>query len=332
MKKSILAVCDREREYANALVDYLQIRKAVPYEVHGFTDVELLLDFLKENKTEILMISETDMCEAVKEIPIGRIYILTEYNCPFEGENIIRISKFQTAENLFREVMSYYAQSEDVYQSRYITQNKMQMIGIYSPVKRSLKTSFALTLGQVLSTTRRTLYINLEDYAGFQSLMRRTYTTDMSDLLYYISQKKPNFIWKLASIVQRIGDLDYIPPALASVDIRSITLDMWMAFFRELRNCDYEIVILDLGDSVDGIYEILRACTRVYTPTRDDAISYAKMEQYEALLRAMEYEDVLERTRKLSFSYFQGVEKGFDQLVLSDLGKYVRKLLLTEEF
>ena len=189
-----------------------------------------------------------------------------------------------------------------------------------------------LLIRMIFSPSKGQLYINLEDYAGFQSLMRRTYTTDMSDLLYYISQKKPNFIWKLASIVQRIGDLDYIPPALASVDIRSITLDMWMAFFRELRNCDYEIVILDLGDSVDGIYEILRGCTRVYTPTRDDAISYAKMEQYEALLRAMEYEDVLERTRKLSFSYFQGIEKGFDQLVLSDLGKYVRKLLLTEEF
>ena len=157
--------------------------------------------------------------------------------------------------------------------------------------------------------------------------MKTIYMSDMSDLLYYISQNRKNFIWKLASIVQNIGELDYIPPTLSPMDIRHITEDQWFDFFDELRSCDYEIIILDLGEAVDGLFNILRECKKIYTPVKDDAVSYAKMEQYEALLRIMEYEDILEKTVRLSFSYLKGIEYGFENMVYGDLGKYVRKIL-----
>ena len=98
-------------------------------------------------------------------------------------------------------------------------------------------------------------------------------------------------------------------------------------FFEELKKCDYETVILDMGEGVNGLYEILRICDRIYTPVRDDGMSYAKMEQYEALLKIMEYDDILEKTRKLSFSTFTDINNGPERLIYSQLGNYIREMM-----
>lgn len=330
MKKNILAVCDLEEEYARKLMDYLNLKENVPFEVHAFTDVEKLEEYLKNEKVDILLISENAVKDSVSDYEIGQIFVLSEGADISEVKGYKSIYKYQTTENILREVMCYYAENKEAINPRIKMVKDMDMIAVYSPVKRSLKTSFSITMGQILAEKKRTLYINLEDYAGFNTLFRTTYMTDMSDLMYYISREKPNFIWKLASMVQTMGKLEYVPPALSPIDIRNIRGEQWIRFFRELKKCNYEAIVIDMGEAVDGVFDILRMCKKIYTPIRDDGISYAKIEQYEALLRIMDYEDVIDKTRKLSFSYFSGVEKGLDRLIHTDLGAYARMLLETD--
>ena len=57
----------------------------------------------------------------------------------------------------------------------------------------------------------------------------------------------------------------------------------------------------------------------------------AKMYQYEKLMQMTGQEEILEKTKKLHFTYFRGVESGMDNLVYSDLGDYIRELLAEEE-
>lgn len=330
MEKKLLVVCDLEVDYATQLMDYLSVKRNVPFEVYAFTDMDRFKEFARDREIDVLLASVEALYELRKEIDeftIAQIFVLNEEGDIAEVDGKKSIYKYQKTENILREVMCYYAEAGSSIRSRFQLTEGMEMIAVYSPIKRSLKTSFAMTLGQILAENRRVLYINLEDYSGFNQIMKISYMTDMSDLLYYISQGKPNFMWKLASMVQSIGALDYIPPAISPLDITKITKEQWLSFFGELKKCGYDIIILDIGDCVNGIYDILRLCKIVYTPVRDDGISYAKLEQYEALLRIMEYEDVLEKTVKLSFSYFKGLERGLDRLVYSELGTYVRKLL-----
>jgi hypothetical protein len=331
MDKNILAVCDLEETYACQLMDYLNLKKTVPFEVQAFTVVEKLMEYAKKEKIDVLLISEEAITQELNELNIGEIFVLSEEETTFDKEGYKSIYKYQETENILREVMCYYAEAGSVIKSRNSITTGMEVIGIYSPVKRTLKTSFAMTLGQIIAKDKRTLYINLEEYAGFNSLLCTTYMTDMSDLMYYISQNRQNFIWKLASMVQSIGNMDYIPPALSPLDIKTVRRDQWISFLEEIKKCNYEVMILDLGEAVEGIFDILRICTKIYTPTRDDGVSYAKMEQYEALLKIMNYSDVLEKTRKLSFSYFKGIEYGIENLVHSELGTYVKKLLEVDE-
>ena len=65
-----------------------------------------------------------------------------------------------------------------------------------------------------------------------------------------------------------------------------------------LEKCIYETIILDLGDSVDGLYDILRKCSRIYTLYIEEGAAEAKLIQYEENLRNAGYADVLSRTVK----------------------------------
>lgn len=327
MENNILAICDLEEQYGKQLMEYFNLKKNIPFEIRVFSEIDKLKEYLSKTAIDLLLISETAMEDEIEKFNIGQVFILSEGEDISQVRGYKSIYKFQTTENILREVYCYYAESGAAISPRTISIPDIEMIAVYSPVKRSLKTSFCITMGQIIAEKKKTLYINLEDYAGFNTLFRMSYMTDMSDLMYYISREKPNFIWKLASMVQNIGNLDYIPPALSPVDIRNISGDQWIKFLSQLRSCNYEAVVLDMGEAVDGLFDILRMCKRIYTPTRDDGISYAKIEQYEALLKIMDYGDVLEKTRKLSFSYFEGIEKGLDRLVYTDLGIYARKLL-----
>lgn len=79
------------------------------------------------------------------------------------------VYKYQSSEKVIREVMACYGVENGVDTSPALLPKKeMRIIGIYSPVGRTQKTSFALTMGQILAKERAVLYLNMESYSGFE--------------------------------------------------------------------------------------------------------------------------------------------------------------------
>lgn len=95
------------------------------------------------------------------------------------------------------------------------------------------------------------------------------------------------------------GGMDYILPMKNEQDVRSVRKEEWISLLDMiLEKCIYEVVLLDLGDAVHGLYDILRKCDRIYTPYIHEGAAEAKLEQYEDNLRAAGYADILRRTVK----------------------------------
>ena len=92
----------------------------------------------------------------------------------------------------------------------------------------------------------------------------------------------------------------------------------------------YDYIILDLSESVQGTFEMLRMCDRVYTIIRDDEQAKAKLTQYEELLQAYEYEEVLEKTTKKKLPQFSDVSEKIEQLTNGELAVYIRRLIKEE--
>ena len=90
---------------------------------------------------------------------------------------------------------------------------------------------------------------------------------------------------------------------------------------------EYEYVILDLSESMQGLFDILRLCDRIYTLTREDRIARAKLLQYEQVLALHEYEDVMDKTRQLNLSHIRRLPEELELLTRGELADLVKGLL-----
>lgn len=333
MKKQKFAIMDTEEVYACNLMDYLSDRQSVPFETLVFGSVESLAAYVRQNAVDLLLVSAKMMCDEIRRMNIRKIIVLSEGEIVEECSGYPAVYKYQSSESIVAEVMSCYARQEQM-QPFYFAKKDAWIAGIYSPVGRCGKTSFALALGQILSRSRRVLYLNLEDYAGFRSLFEQEPSCDLSDVMYFLRQNRGNVIMKLNSAIQRLGGLDCIAPALSPQDIREIRPQEWARLLQDLTAySSYQVILLDIGHMAEDVFSLLSLCSRIYTPVCADAISEAKVEQYERLLREQDYTEILEKTRKLKLPVCAAAGRGgyfLTQLADGEMGAFVQALLAQE--
>lgn len=333
MKRSILAICDLEKTYAYHFMEYMNQKKSIPFEIQAFTSGELAAAYGKEHHIEILLISDKAMCSAIGELDVGQIIILSEGVHEPLLDQYPSVYKYQSSDAVIREVMACYGEGREAAPLS-VAKRRTDFIGVYSPIGRTLKTSFALTLGQVMARGRAVLYLNLEGYSGFEVLFSQVFAHNLSDLLYYVRQENSNLMSKLNSMVQSVNNLDYIPPVLSPMDIRSTSAKEWLRLLEEIdKNSVYETVILDFGDGVEDLYHLLDLCTRIYMPVVNDVVSQAKIRQFENVLTMWDLGQVLGKIEKIRPPYHSSFLEGenyVQQLMWSELGDYVRNLLRNE--
>lgn len=336
MKKQVFAVCDPEEEYTRNFVDYLSRKKNIPFDIHAFTSAQMLLAYAKENRIELLLISPEAMCGEIRELDVGKLIILNEGIHPPELGCYAGVYKYQSSSRVIREVLAYYGEEKAVLPVHDPAMKRgTEIFGIYSPLGRCLKTSFALTLGQILGKSRSVLYLNLEEYSGFEELLGCSFRGTLSDLLYYIHQGDQDLIARMNGMVQTEGVLDFIPPVRSPADIRGTPCEDWICLLREIASrSPYEVLILDIGNGIDEVFQILEMCGTVFMPVLQDRVSESKVSQFENLLKMLEYPQILAKTVKMSLPRWHGCQKGvsyMDQLVWGELGDYVRELIRKEE-
>ena len=334
--REIFAVCDLEVEYAYHFMDYLGKRKNIPFEMRVFTKAETLLAFVKENPVKILLIGEGAMSDEIREQQIGQIMILSEGVLPETLREYPCIYKYQSSQQIIREVMASYGEGcGEEYAGIPVGKKKTEIIGIYSPVGRTMKTTFALTLGQILAKNRAVLYINMEVYSGFEQLLNRTYDHTLREILYYVHQGTSNLMAKINGVIQTMNNLDYIPPVMSPVDLMETSLEEWRELFSQIATySSYEIIILDMGDGLADLFSILEQCTKIYMPVRNEAMSQAKVGQFEEILKARDNNNISDKIRKVQLPYHRTIKAGagyLDDLVWSELGDYVKELIRSEK-
>lgn len=324
MKKRILALCDLETEYAVRFAQFLD-KKLLPFDIRIFTGIEPLLDLCAAQQVELILISESAYDNRIEGCGAEHVIILGESG-EQEANGRLYVDKYQPSELILREVMCYYTGQEEKSLPKLEAAVHSKLIGVYSPVKRCLQTSFAIALGQIMARSSRVLYLNFEGYSGFDRLMHKDFTLELSDLLYYAKHAKGKLIYQLESMVENIGGLNYVPPVFSVRDLSFITGSEWLELLDQLcRESPYEYIILDLSDNLQGLFDILRRCERIYTIAGKDSMAQAKMEQYEQLLQVSEYEDILKKTQKCRLPQFCHMPLPMEQLPFSELAAYIRK-------
>lgn len=325
-EERIMALCDTEDEYAQLMTEFLKKNRELPWKIHTYTSVQELVKEEKE-ELELLVISESAYCEAVRELEAMRTVVLSESGV-MRWENVLYVDKYQQAEEVLKELIQIYMEIADTRLPKLKRNSNITFIGNYSPVRRAMQTSFALTMGQILAKEHATLYLNFEHYAGIGELCPDIQTSDMADLLYFLNTDKEKFRLRLHSICKQMGNMDYIPPMKSGQNLLTIKEAEWLELFQRIEDMgEYEYVILDLSESMQGLFEILRMCKVVFTITKEDRVARSKLLQYEQLLSLYEYEDVLQKTRRLKLPHIQRLPENLEQLTRGDLAALVNDLL-----
>lgn len=322
-----MAICDKEEEYVYRFQEYLNRKKAFPFQVQVFTRVDQLYLFGEKNKIDILIISENIYTEKIQHMEVNHIVVLTETGI-FPKEELFTIQKYQSSEKIIHEILYYYGQLNESGKQVSKQLKDTKLIGIYTPVGRCLQTSFALLLGQFLAKKKNVLYLNFEAFSGFGKFMKREYVSDLIDMMYLMNNLQDKFTLKFNDMIQTINGMDYIPPAFSFMDLSSVTGDKWIEFLNNIiGENNYDYIILDLSDNVQGLLPILQKCEVIYTITKEDGMAMAKIDQYEKLLKTMEYQDIIEKTKHFNFPAFKNIPYEVEQLPFSELAKYVKAII-----
>ena len=284
-----LIICDNECSYANALMENILEKEELSVRVHACTSWEMALSLLQKQGADLLLIDEEWAPFVEQEAKESRVFCLTGSRFDKE-EKPGSIYKYQCADMIVAELF------EDAHVFHTVRGEKQQFLAVYSPIHRAGRTSFALALGRELAGKRKVLYLNLEEYPdrSFGSA-----GSDLSDLLYYLKQESDNIGLRLDAMVQQDRNLFYLPPIPLASDLKEVTAKEWMELLEKLSESRYETVILDLGESVQGLQEILGFCDRIYMPVLTDEISEKKRLRYEENIRRQNWFHLEEKTRKI---------------------------------
>lgn len=301
MSSNNLVICDPETDYASRLAAYLSGKRELAFQVKICSSPGQLRSVCGELSTALLLLNEVfageEMEEIQKDAGAARIIILSDRERDSESSGKAdRIYKYQSGEEIYAQIIQICAAENIDGFWRVRKREKGRIIGVYSPVHRVGQTDFAIQKGKELAKDENALYINLETYAGFGGYFPEEREKTLAVLLYYAKQESGNPGLILTTLVRQMEGLDYVPPVIFPEDLKALEAKEWIWLFREiLQNSIYDVLILDLGECISGLYEILNFCDTVYMPVADDRVAAAKITQYEELLRQLGYGEVAER-------------------------------------
>ena len=336
LRRKLLVFYDEDSGYTERLSHYLGQRKDCIFEVRGFSDKEALVRFARENPVDVLLIPREALTEE-----LGRqsdlIFILSDEPGEQDGE-YRTICKYRSSEQLMREITAAYEAKKLSRIGAGLRDMKADAIGIYSPVGRCYKSTFALLLAQLLAEQAPTLLVNLEDYPAYHTLTSAAEPDggdegkeDLSDILYYRrvgGEAEPRRIFGAVQFADRLA---YLPPVSCPMDIRMAGAKDLAAVLTCLGGSElYRYLVIDLGNALADPLPVLALCRRIYVPSRRDSVSEAKVRAFEDYLSGIGEDEILARLRKVTLpTYSRIAEDGFDARALrsSPFGRYLEKNL-----
>ncbi len=323
MKKEILAICDEEAGYAYRLMDYLNRKPGMPFEVHAFTSRESLIAFMKSQKVQVLLINpEMGSAEELKPEPEQLLYLS-------EGKRRLDqpvVYKYQSSDDIAGEVLENYAACHEETGGYGGYKKEYQTVGIYSPVGRCGKTTFAIIQGQILASTHATLYLNLEACPGLGRWLSVKGKRNLMDIMASGDPGNGDFALRLQAAVLTEGQLDYVIPADYPADFRNAGPEDWKLLFARIREeTIYEKLILDIGLQIP--VEVLEECNRIYMPYLEE--EYHKIEQFYHILEILNKAYLKERIVPVKIPYYSD-EKELEQKRWGKTGRFIQTLIWEE--
>lgn len=331
MKSGKLGILDYETNYAANLMDYLNRREDFGFEVCMFTGMESLEEFIIEERLEILLIGERFPVENLEGRNIQNIFVLSEGNCVKEETTYQPIYKFQSMDTMVKDIMVNFAGKGGGLRQEPVIINpgQVEFISVVSPKGGSGKTTFSIALGQACGKSERVLYLNFEPIGS--SIGLKEDKSSMSDLIYFMKQKKRGIILAIQSMGEKIGGVDCITSVTHFDDLFAIEKEDIDYLMEELiKSQIYRKVIFDIGYLDEITLSILERCNAVYVTHLQKDCYMDKSRAFERIFKYEEKESLHRRMKEVNLPKDHLISSGdytLGSLLEGELGKFIWGLL-----
>lgn len=320
--KNLLVIYDSNREYAERLREALNKETGFPFHAKTAETAEELETLVRDSGAEVVLTSDRET------VPDGTKTVILLTDVPGYAGGEPAVFRYQPAEKIRQAILKHQRLFEEEDDAAKLQRVRESWIGVASPVGRSLKTSFSLVLGQLLSQHSRTLYVNLEPCPGLTVLFGSRFSKDLSDLFYEAMKAD----WDgTGDFTETVHGLDVLAPAAVPEDIYQTDPAFLRTVIRKYASANqYETVVLDLGNEFRIAEAFLPTLSRLYVPVRKEALQEAKVAEFREWLTRVTEPSFEEKTEVIALPQPGLFSRGkFDpeQLLFTELGDTVRSML-----
>ncbi len=293
--KPTLAIMSSEEDYAMRFMEMAQ--KQAVFSIRAYNDEAVLEKAMQERAADILLIAAEDATEKMSQWGIRHIIFLLNHPSEKAEDGIYR---YRSVSEIMREVAERCADLPRLQEEGALRDGDACLVGIFSPAGRAGCTTLALTLALLLSSKRSVLYLNLEYCSGLEHILHTKFTAGMADAVYYLRRHAPNYGIHLLSLVQKAGELQFIPPFSSLEELLDVKEEEWMQIFGELvKGGGYDVLIVDFGAVIYRCPELLQLCKVILEPVRSDFIARAKVDEFAEFLQKRELGEISEKIKQV---------------------------------
>ena len=326
----LLVILDREEDFLYGITAYFQEKLGKAFDIYSFHTKEALLAFGREKKKEIDVYLGSCYLNSAekKELQVRRTLYFSQGERIEESEGEV-IYKYQPAECIMKEFLEICHFSGGI--SGTGLQKDTKILGIYSPIGRCGKTSLALVMGQLLAQNYKAVYVNLEEWPGFERIIGVYEGLDISDLIYYIKQGKEELGMYINGMLQDVNGLKILPPVKMAPDIQELGEEVNKLLQEVAKSDCYDVILVDFGRQIKSMLPVLHNLERLYVPVLKDAASQAKLEEFFRFLKNSDYGEMEKKIKQCRLSFAEQTEgERAEELYYGNLGTQAAELLKEE--
>lgn len=344
MSKGIIAVIDSNQTYCCNLCEYIDSHLHLGFTTAWFSSISDFIIFPYKCDVQFLFIRDCFVDELLEFFDfsmtsndtsfIYHTYVLSDSRyCEdiavpsLSDVKIKSIYLYQSAKDICKIIY----ESADCVAIRHCIDStaSTRVYGVYSPVKRSGRTSFAMTLAMVLSLNSPTLFISFDEYCD-EYLSSHFTAKTISDVMINFIEHPDGLCNHILENKTSINGLDILLPPKYCQDIRTLSTDDIEKFVDGLTNSSYTNIIIDFADTSQNIVSLLLHCHKIYMPVVNDDISQSKIKSFmnnSSQINSTFSTLNIEEVSVPIMDYKHNETEYINQLMISPISGYINEIL-----
>lgn len=279
-----LAILENDKTYLDRIVSAFSIKYSDKLEIYSFTNFEVALSTINQNKIDIFLANESFEVDR-KALPsrCGFAYLVDAPDVESVRDEVA-ISKFQKADLIYKQILSIFSENTAAITGAHMDEStSTNVIAFQSPSGGTGCSTVAAACAVNLARKNyKVLYLNLEKFGVSDVFFSSEGNSCLSDIIYAIKSKKGNMALKLESVVkQDQSGVYFYSAAKMALDMAELnTAEIKQLVYNLRLFGGYNYIILDFDFSINkDTLSILEDCNSIVIVSDGSEISNRKLER-----------------------------------------------------